>query len=168
MKIDIEIDGRVRKVELERTETDGVWRATIDGDAVVTEARLLRAGVLSLIVEGRSYRIVLEDAGGEEPALHLGTQRIPYRAEDPRSLKSRRAHSVASDGPKALKASMPGRVVRLLVAKGDEVKAHQAVLVIEAMKMQNELKSPKDGRIAELRVAAGDTVAAGDVLAIIE
>ena len=167
MKIDIEIDGHVRKVELERTETDGVWRATIDGDAVITEARLLRAGVLSLIVEGRSYRIVLEDAG-EEPALHLGTQRIPYRAEDPRSLKSRRAHSVASDGPKALKASMPGRVVRLLVARGDEVKAHQAVLVIEAMKMQNELKSPKDGRIAEVRVAPGDTVAAGDVLAIIE
>ena len=167
MKIDIEIDGRVRKVELERTETDGVWRATIDGDAVITEARLLRAGVLSLIVDGRSYRIVLEDAG-EEPALHLGTQRIPYRAEDPRSLKSRRAHSVASDGPKALKASMPGRVVRLLVARGDEVKAHQAVLVIEAMKMQNELKSPKDGRIAEVRVAPGDTVAAGDVLAIIE
>jgi biotin carboxyl carrier protein len=167
MKIDIEIDGRVRKVELERTETDGVWRATIDGEAVITEARLLRAGVLSLLVDGRSYRIVLEDAG-EEPALHLGPQRIPYRAEDPRSLKSRRAHSVASDGPKALKASMPGRVVRLLVARGDEVKAHQAVLVIEAMKMQNELISPKDGRIAELRVAAGDTVAAGDVLAIIE
>jgi biotin carboxyl carrier protein len=167
MKIDIEMDGRVRKVELERIAENGVWRAIIDGEAVTTEARLLRAGVLSLIVEGQSYRIVLEDAG-EEPALHLGTQRIPYRAEDPRSLKSRRAHSVASDGPKALKASMPGRVVRLLAAKGDEVKAHQGVLVIEAMKMQNELKSPKDGRIAELRVAAGDTVAAGDVLAVIE
>jgi biotin carboxyl carrier protein len=63
---------------------------------------------------------------------------------------------------------MPGRVVRLLAAQGDEVKAHQGVVVIEAMKMQNELKSPKDGRIAELRVAPGDTVAAGDVLAVIE
>jgi biotin carboxyl carrier protein len=63
---------------------------------------------------------------------------------------------------------MPGRVVRVLVEKGDSVAAHQAVLVIEAMKMQNELKSPKDGCVAEIRVSPGDTVAAGDTLAIIE
>jgi biotin carboxyl carrier protein len=58
--------------------------------------------------------------------------------------------------------------VRLLVAKGDTVAAHQGILVIEAMKMQNEIKSPKEGRVADLRVAPGDTVAAGDTLATIE
>jgi biotin carboxyl carrier protein len=63
---------------------------------------------------------------------------------------------------------MPGRIVRLLVEKGDTVVAHQGILVIEAMKMQNEIKSPKEGRVADLRVAPGDTVAAGDTLAIIE
>jgi biotin carboxyl carrier protein len=63
---------------------------------------------------------------------------------------------------------MPGRVVRALVEKGDHVTLHQGILVIEAMKMQNELKSPKDGRVAEIRVSPGDTVAAGDTLAIIE
>jgi biotin carboxyl carrier protein len=63
---------------------------------------------------------------------------------------------------------MPGRVVRLLVEKGAAVAAHQGVLVLEAMKMQNEIKAPKEGRVADLRVAAGDTVSAGDVLAIIE
>jgi biotin carboxyl carrier protein len=63
---------------------------------------------------------------------------------------------------------MPGRIVRLLVEKGEVVAAHQGVIVVEAMKMQNELKSPKNGRVAEIRVSPGDTVAAGDILAIIE
>jgi biotin carboxyl carrier protein len=63
---------------------------------------------------------------------------------------------------------MPGRIVRLLVEKGDTVSAHQGILVIEAMKMQNEIKSPKEGRVADLRVSPGDTVASGDTLAIIE
>ncbi len=63
---------------------------------------------------------------------------------------------------------MPGRLVRVLVARGDAVAAHQGVVVIEAMKMQNELKSPKNGKVAELRVAPGDTVSAGDVLAVIQ
>jgi biotin carboxyl carrier protein len=63
---------------------------------------------------------------------------------------------------------MPGRIVRLLVEVGDAVAAHQAILVVEAMKMQNEIASPKEGRVIELRVAPGDTVAGGDILAIIE
>jgi biotin carboxyl carrier protein len=169
MKIHIEIDGCLRKVELSHPAENegGFWRATIDGQAVTAEARLLRPGVLSLILDGRSYRIVLEDAA-EDPALYVGSRRVVYRMEDPRSLKSRRARAGAGDGPKTLKASMPGRVVRVLAAKGEEVKAHQGIVVIEAMKMQNELKSPKDGRIADLRVAPGDTVSAGDVLAVIE
>jgi biotin carboxyl carrier protein len=67
-----------------------------------------------------------------------------------------------------IKASMPGRVVRVLAERGVEVEAHQGVVVIEAMKMQNELKSPKAGMVVEMRVLAGDTVSAGDVLAVIE
>ena len=63
---------------------------------------------------------------------------------------------------------MPGRVVRVLVSVGETVEAHQGIVVIEAMKMQNELKSPKAGKVAQLRVEPGGTVAAGDVLAIVE
>lgn len=63
---------------------------------------------------------------------------------------------------------MPGRVVRVLVQRGDAVEASQGIVVIEAMKMQNELKSPKAGVVADVRVVPGDTVAAGDVLAIVE
>ena len=63
---------------------------------------------------------------------------------------------------------MPGRVVRVLANLGEAVEAHQGIVVIEAMKMQNELKSPKAGTVAEMRVVPGDTVAAGDVLAVVE
>ena len=163
MKLEIEIAERVRVVEY----APGSAEVLVDGVAVAVEARELRPGVLSLIVEGRAWRVVLEeDATG--PAVLIGGERLAYRVDDPRSLKARRAHGGGSDGPRPIKASMPGRVVRVLAVKGEAVAAHQGVVVIEAMKMQNELKSPKDGVVAEMRVKPGNTVAAGDVLAVVE
>ena len=147
--------------------TPGESTIILDGESIAIEAQILRPGVLSLIVDGRAWRVVLED-DANEPAIHIAGERIPYRVDDPRSLKGRRARVGTTDGPKAIKASMPGRVVRILAQKGEAVEAHQGVVVIEAMKMQNELKSPKAGTVAELRVAPGDTVVAGDVLAVVE
>jgi biotin carboxyl carrier protein len=166
MKLEIEIDGQTREVAIEAAESPGAWRVLLDGEPVEADACLLRTGVLSLILDGRSYRVVL-DAGQADPALYLGPHRVPYTVEDPRSLRFRRRHAGA-EGPVVIKASMPGRVVRVLVEKGQTVAAHQGVIVIEAMKMQNELKSPKEGRVADLRAAPGSTVAAGDVLAVVE
>jgi biotin carboxyl carrier protein len=179
VKLDIEIDGVVHQVAIEAPDGSGTapvngsapGRIQIDGQPVDTDACFLRPGVLSLLIGGRSYCIVLDDDLGApvltDPIMHLGAERITWQADDPRSLQRRRRHA-AADGPVTLKASMPGRVVRVLLAKGEMVAAHQGVIVIEAMKMQNELKSPKEGRIADLRVAPGDTVASGEVLAIIE
>ncbi|MGC2298288.1 MAG: biotin/lipoyl-containing protein [Acidobacteriaceae bacterium] len=166
MKFSLEIDGQNRQVEIEPADSPGQWRIQVDGHEVQADAHLLRPGVLSLLIAGQSHRVVL-DMEHYEPALHLGAKRIPYRVDDPRSLRSRRRQARA-DGPVTIKASMPGRIVRLLVGKGDAVTAHQSIAVIEAMKMQNEIKSPKDGRVADLRVSPGDTVASGDTLAIIE
>jgi biotin carboxyl carrier protein len=163
MKLEIEVAGRIRVLEY----TPGAPTVTLDGVAIAVEAQMLRPGVLSLIVDGRAWRIVLED-DANEPALYIDGERISYRVDDPRSLKARRAHSAGADGPKAIKSSMPGRVVRVLAQPGETVEAHQGIVVIEAMKMQNEMKSPKAGKVVALRVAAGDTVAAGDVLAVIE
>jgi biotin carboxyl carrier protein len=163
VKLEIEIAGKIRTVEYR----PGDPTVTLDGEAVAVEAQVLRPGVLSLIVAGRAWRVVLED-DPSEPAIHVAGERITYRVDDPRSLKGRRARAAGADGPKAIKASMPGRVVRVLAHKGEAVEEHQGVVVIEAMKMQNELKTPKKGRVAELRVVPGDTVAAGDVLAIID
>jgi len=166
MKMQLEIEGQMRQVEITPADAPGNFQVRIDGELLSADVCLLRPGVLSLILEGRAHRIVL-DAEASESLLHLRAQRIPYRIEDPRSLRSRRRHAGA-DGPATLKASMPGRVVRVLVEKGQAIAAHQGVVVIEAMKMQNELKSPREGRVSELRVAPGDTVSSGDTLAVIE
>lgn len=164
MRLQIEIDGQSREVQIDPAEAPDVWSVRVDGELVQADARLLRPSVLSLLIGGRSYRVVADPS---EPVLYLGAQRIPYTVEDPRSLRSRRRHAGA-DGPAVLKASMPGRVVRVLVEKGQQVAAHQGIVVIEAMKMQNELKSPREGRVAELRATPGATVASGEMLAIIE
>ena len=172
MKLEVEIEGRLRIVELAPGTSSGQYHVTLDGQPLEIEARMLRPGVLSIIIDGRSHRVVLEDdapaINGNDPALYLDGRRFPYRIEDPRSLKTRRAHAGGADGPKVIKASMPGRVVRVLVERGQAVEANQGVVVIEAMKMQNELKSPKAGTVTEMRVVPGDTVTAGDVLAVID
>jgi biotin carboxyl carrier protein len=166
MLLHLEIGGRSCQVSIEPADAPGQWRIQVDGQPVDADAHLVRPGVLSLLIDGKSYRVVL-DPDNLEPALHIGPQRIPYRIDDPRSLRSRRRHSGA-DGPATLKASMPGRVVRVLLEAGDAVAAHQGVLVLEAMKMQNTVESPRDGRVREIRVSPGDAVSAGDTLAIIE
>ena len=168
MKLEIEIRGRIRVLEY----IPGENTLTLDGVSIAVEAQVLRPGVLSLIVQGnagetRAWSAVLED-DANDPAVLVAGERFQYRVDDPRSLKARRARAAGTDGPKAIKASMPGRVVRVLAQRGETVEAHQGIVVIEAMKMQNELKSPKGGKVAELRVSPGDTVAAGDVLAVIE
>jgi biotin carboxyl carrier protein len=166
MMFHLEIGGRTCQIEVEPAGTAGQWRIRVDGAPVEADAHLVRPGVLSLLIAGQSHRIVL-DPDTADPALHVGPQRIPYRIDDPRSLRSRRRQAGA-EGPVTLKASMPGRVVRVLVEKGDTVAAHQGILVLEAMKMQNEMRSPRDGRVRDLRVSAGATVSAGDILAIID
>ena len=172
MKLEVEVEGRLRTIEVEPGDLPGRYRVTVDSEPLEIEAQLLRPGVLSLVAAGRSYRVVREDdasaSNGSEVAVLFGGRRYPYRVEDSRSLKARRAHSGGHDGPKAIKASMPGRVIRVLAGRGEEVEIHQGVVVIEAMKMQNELKAPKAGQVVEMRVAPGDTVSAGEVLAVIE
>lgn len=165
MKLDIEIDGKTHRIDV-TPAGEGRWTVQLDGEPVEADAHFIRPGVLSLLLQGRAHRIVL-DSDLVEPALHLDEHRIPWQADDPRSFQQRRRHA-AAHGPMTLKASMPGRVVRVLVERGDQVAAHQGIVVIEAMKMQNELKSPKEGRVTDLRVVPGDTVASGQVLAVIE
>src|SRR5580692_10754217 len=124
MILHIVIAGRLRKLTLERTSQDGSFTCVIDGEIVKGSACLLAPGILSLLIGSDSYRCVLEH-GDEESAVHINGQRYGYRVEDPRSLKARRSHLQGAQGPRSIKAPMPGRVVQVLVAEGDEVEAQQ-------------------------------------------
>ena len=98
----------------------------------------------------------------------MGSTRFAVELLDPRSLRSRQKSAGDEKGPRKILAPMPGRVVRLLVAENSEVEAGQGIVVVEAMKMQNEIKSPKKGIVKKISATAGAAVNPGDVLAIVE
>ena len=172
MMFELQIDNAVRKVELLRdTSADAdqpdAFVCLLDGRRVAFQASIVRPGVLSLLLQGRSYTCLL-DHTSEGMAVLVQGRRYPFTVQDPRSLRGRGGRGAGTEGPKAIKAPMPGRVVRVLVEAGATVEAQQGLVVIEAMKMQNELKSPKAGTVVRIAVAVGDTVQAGDVLAVVE
>jgi biotin carboxyl carrier protein len=123
-------------------------------------------GIYSVLVDGRSYEARVEDADGCV-IVFIDGHRFEVEIRDPRRW-SRHSAKPGVEGRLNVTAPMPGKIVRLLVAEGDTVESGQGLLVMEAMKMQNEMKAPKDGRVVSLTAREGGTVAAGDVLAAIE
>jgi biotin carboxyl carrier protein len=161
VKFDVTVNGRGAKLAVdngrvrysaEAGECDAEYSITPTAEAQY-----------SILIAGRSYQATVL-AGGE-----VSVNGRVYRVEvfDPRGLGGRK-RGAAAEGRQTLAAPMPGRVIRVLVEPGQDVAAGQGLIVVEAMKMQNEMKSPKDGRVVEVKTAAGAAVAAGEVLVIIE
>ena len=161
------LGGLVRQVALEPGTDAGRYHTVVDGRSVAIDVCQPLPGVLSLLIDGRVYRCVLTTTA-EERAVAIAGRTYSIAVTDPRSLRAQQKRADTGNGATQVKASMPGRVARVLVAAGDMVVAQQGIVVIEAMKMQNELKAARDGRIAEVRVAAGDTVTSGQILAVLE
>ncbi len=164
MIFDVSVNGRDHRVELEQQDS-GNWLCKVDGDQVAVNASAAASGFLSLLIGGQSYEVVLNET---QQQIVVGRDRYAVEVRDPRSWRSRRARTGAGEGPKKIVAPMPGKVVRIIAAEKSQVEQGAGVVVIEAMKMQNELKSPKKGRVAKLLAVEGAAVNAGDVLAVIE
>lgn len=164
MIYDVIIDGKNHRLELNRAAEK--WSCRLDGREIEVDAVLARPDVLSLRIGNKAYEVKCERVGGEQH-LWVGSARFAVEVRDPRSLRGR-ARAVDDHGPRKLTAPMPGKVVRVLVTAGTEVAAGAGVMVVEAMKMQNEIKSPKKGTIQKILVSEGAPVNAGDVLAIVE
>jgi biotin carboxyl carrier protein len=171
MTFEIEVNGRTRSVSIERAG-DGRFRVSVDGDVSVVEAQRTGAFGISLLLADDGHQsakvsIAPGSAQGETLAYLDGRSAVV-------AVNARRTGRGAADagagahGEQTITAPMPGRVVRVLVAPGDAVEARQPVVVVEAMKMENELRSPKTGRVREVAVAAGTSVEAGRVLVIID
>ena len=168
MKLTAEIEGHPHALELRR-EGARVF-ATVDGRAYELEARETEAGAVLLSLGGRVYECRAESKGarGEEWRVDVGGERFDVALVDPRRLRATGAGGAQAAGRAAVSSSMPGKVVRVLVEQGAVVEAGDALVVVEAMKMQNELKSPKAGAVVELHAREGATVNAGEVLAVVE
>ncbi len=129
-------------------------------------------GIQSVLIEavfngGRSYQVaVLAESNGSREIVVNG-RTLVVRVEDPRKLRGRGA-AEKGGGRLTIQSPMPGRVIRLLVEAGQQVEAEQGLIVVEAMKMQNEMKAPRAGKLLEIRTAAGAAVAGGDALLVME
>jgi biotin carboxyl carrier protein len=168
MTYEVTINGQNYRLELKREgdAKSGGWSCRLDGRPIEIDAVLARPDVLSLRIGNQAYEVKYERVGGETH-LGVGTERFRAEIRDPRSLRGRTG-TRDDRGPRKLTAPMPGKVVRILLSAGAEVEAGAGVLVVEAMKMQNEIKSPKKGKIQKILVGEGSAVKPGDVLAIVE
>jgi biotin carboxyl carrier protein len=164
MIFDVTVNGRDHRVALEPQE-GSTWICRINGEQVILDSTPATSGVISLLIGGESYEVFANPA---QQQIAIGGTRYSVEVRDPRSWRSRRTHGAADEGTKKILAPMPGKVVRVVAPSGTLVEHGSGVVVIEAMKMQNELKSPKKGKVARVLVVEGAAVNAGDVLAVIE
>ena len=154
------VDGRSVKVEL-RQQDDGRFAVALDGQALAVDAREAGRGFVSLLVEGRSHTAaVARQADGWSVVIG----RDAFVVELLEASRSGAAAPRAATGPARLKAPMPGKIVRVLAGVGALVEAGQGLVVMEAMKMENELRAPRPGVIATIKAKPGNSVNQGDVL----
>src|SRR5215470_19555470 len=156
----------MRIVEL--AQQNGAWKISLDGNALDADAVEVAPNTFSVLLNGESHQVRI--APRPDGSLTLHTSLAEYRAEvaDPRSWRGRRHGALEAEGRQQVAAPMPGKVVRLLVKQGDTVEAGQGLLVVEAMKMQNEIRSPKSGKIEKLCAGEGQAVNAGEILLWVE
>ena len=196
MTFEVEVNGRTFPVAIERTDGPRRFRVIVDGVPQVIEVARPNDFTLSLLTGTAPAPAPPGDGGApEKGTVPAGKGTAPFAGRstdfqiapgarpgellvglEGRTINvivngRRSAHADASShghGLISIAAPMPGRVVRVLVAAGDEVAARQGVVVVEAMKMENELRAPRAGRVKEISVAAGTSVEAGRILAVIE
>ena len=170
MTFDIEINGRSRTISIDRADT-GRYRVTVDGRVRLVDAARIGNFGLSLLLDGDGLSREIQISPSSSPGemlVRLDGRSVTALIDGRSTGRASADGGTHPRGEQSVVAPMPGRVVRLLVARGDDVAVRQGVVVVEAMKMENELRSPKAGRVKEVAVAAGASVEAGRVLMVIE
>lgn len=191
MTFEIEAGGRKRIVEV--SGSNGMYNAVLDGQVLAVDAAQIN-GLWSLLVNaaqsgspdarsstrsGRSYEVAFGEQNGDELVVYVNRRAVPVRLKAPssdvagrriprRALDSGVQGTEARPGALNITAPMPGRIVKVLVNVGDRVAVRQGVAVVEAMKMENEVRSPRSGTVKEIRVTQGALVEARAVLMVVE
>jgi biotin carboxyl carrier protein len=164
VNLQIEIAGKKCRVEMTQAGERPVW--TIDGQRLEADAIEVSPGIYSILINGKSFEVRLERLGTELRAMTSGRE-FRIAIPDEREWRRKRGSAIEAEGRQQVLAPMPGKIVRVLVKTGDAVRAGQGLLVVEAMKMQNEIRAPKSGMIDRVAVVEGQTVNAGEMVAIV-
>lgn len=168
MKLTANIAGESHEVQI---KIDGARVfAEVDGRSYELEARVTGAGAYFLMMNGRVFecRVEADGSRGAMAEVHVGNHAYNITLIDPKRLRGGQSAGAETNGTAQIVAPMPGKVVRVLVEPGAQVEAGQGIVIVEAMKMQNEMKSPRNGTVTALQAKVGATVKAGEVLAVIE
>ncbi len=164
MNFRMKIGNRTRTVKI----NSGAARSefSLDGQGVAADVVEVEPGIFSVLLGGEAFEVRVEhNARGAR--IHIDGCEYLAELDDPRRWQRSAGGTADTEGRQSIMAPMPGKVVRVLVESGSAVAAGQGLLVVEAMKMQNEIKSPKEGKVERINVREGQAVNAGEVLAII-
>jgi biotin carboxyl carrier protein len=174
MKYSVAINGRERALELTGGER---LSCRLDGEPFEAEAVEIQPGVFSLLLGGKSFQVRVAPAAGASGdgaaaspgnyAVQVDGSSYSVAVNDPRRRPRDRGRS-ALEGKQNITAPMPGKVVRILVSEGQSVESGQGLIVVEAMKMQNEIRSRAAGSIQKILVREGQAVNAAETLLIME
>lgn len=169
MKFEVHLNGtggeKKHIVELEPTATG--YSIALDGQPIHADAALVAPSTVSVLIGGHAFEVHVTPALDGHLKLQSGPHEFIAELQDPRAWQGRRYGTFEAEGRQQIVAPMPGRVIRLLVNAGDEVEAGQGLVVVEAMKMQNEIRSPKKGKVERLQVKEGQNVNAGEILCVV-
>lgn len=168
MKLQAELKNETHEIEIRR-EGEKIF-ARVDDREYELEASEVEPNVYLLKNENKIYEVFVSPKSDSNAPYNvkINNQEFEINLSDPKRLRGSNASGGQADGIVEIKTAMPGKLVRVFTEQGAEIKQGEPILVVEAMKMQNEMKSPKDGVVKEIRFAEGATVNAGDVLAVIE
>jgi biotin carboxyl carrier protein len=169
MTCDLETRGGRRTIEVRRQGSE--WEITLDGRILKVNVTAI-GGRWSLLIgpgrSARSYEVAVDRRSNGERRVHINGLAVPVSIVDPREqLVRRRGVAAIDSGPRSIVSPMPGRIVKVLVREGDTVAAHQGLVVVEAMKMENELRAPRAGQVTAVKVVEGMSVEANAVLVTI-
>lgn len=168
MKYEVsEKGGETRSVELKELG-ENAYEVTIDGQTVHVDAARSGKTIYSIIEDGRQFEVVIDESGAHGFDVLVGGQLLHLQAFDERSRLLASTAKAAASGPQRVEAEMPGKVVKIAAPVGTPVQEGQGVVILEAMKMENEIKAPIDGTVTELGVTEGQTVESGALLFVVE
>jgi biotin carboxyl carrier protein len=169
----VTLDGR--EVSASVAQSGGRWSLLVAAPEPVAAGRQARgAGTTAAVA--RSYDVSIETGASGTRIVRVNGTAVPVSVVDPRTSRGRMSPGDVSrgrvggagSGPATVLAPMAGRIVRVLVQPGDEVRARQALVVIEAMKMENELRAPRSGTVGDIRVSEGASIEANTVLLVLQ
>jgi len=159
---------QTHKIDIQELEEDHLYRIVIDGEELVIDGRKLSGHIYSLLVNNRSFTV---DVAATDDLYTVACEGKSFRLkllDERRAARPGESASGGREGGKEVRASMPGKVVEVLVAVGDGVSKDQGVLIVEAMKMENEVRASASGKVKEIRVAPGQAVESGELLLVLE